>query len=119
REITRSSPAARKRIGHSPPSVFICGLTRPSTSVIATAASIALPPALRMSAPALAERYEFDATPPFVPIRREWNVVASVGAMRYARSDMLALDFLAERKIAEAVSRGEHTGRAQAGASQD
>jgi hypothetical protein len=54
--ITRDSPARRRRIGHSPPSVFICGFTRPSTSVIATAASTALPPALRMSAPAFADR---------------------------------------------------------------
>ena len=33
---TRFSPTGRTRIGHSPPSVCICGLTRPSTKVAAT-----------------------------------------------------------------------------------
>jgi hypothetical protein len=68
--ITRRSPAGRTRIGHSPPMVCICGLTRPSTKLAATAASIALPPALSTSTPAFTERWEFAATAPRVPIRR-------------------------------------------------
>jgi hypothetical protein len=80
--MTRDSPARRTRIGHSPPIVCICGLTTPSTKLAATAASIALPPALSTSAPALADRLLFDATAPCVPIRRGWKVRASVGRMR-------------------------------------
>ena len=56
RHTTRDSPAGRMRIGHSPPSVCICGFTSPSTRVAAQAASIALPPAFRMSTPAFTER---------------------------------------------------------------
>jgi hypothetical protein len=69
-EMTRDSPAGRSRIGHSPPMVCICGLTSPSTSVAAIAASKALPPPLRMSTAAFTDRYEFAATAPCVPIRR-------------------------------------------------
>jgi hypothetical protein len=54
--MTREPPAGRMRTGHSPPIVCICGLTSPSTSVAAHAASIALPPAFRMSTPAFTER---------------------------------------------------------------
>ena len=43
-------------IGHSPPRVNICGLTILSTKVAPTAASTALPPIPRRSAPALVAR---------------------------------------------------------------
>jgi hypothetical protein len=79
---TRDSPARRTRIGHSPPTVCIWGLTRPSTNEAATAASMALPPALSTSAPAFADRLLFEATAPRVPISRGWKVRDSVGRMR-------------------------------------